>query len=166
MQGNRDQIDSMAPGSQKVLTQVLKLIDSYDLYGSVAYPKHHTQKDISDIYLFSAATRGIFTNVALQVGQYNTRWVLDCLNTARGLKRRCQLPHNTVIPGQEPFGLTVIEAAAHGVPTVATQNGGPVDIMATLHHGVTVNPTDTGVWCGRDCWLQSRFWHFVNVASL
>lgn len=27
---------------------------------------------------------------------------------------------------QEPFGLTVIEAAAHGVPTVATKNGGPV----------------------------------------
>ena len=25
---------------------------------------------------------------------------------------------------QEPFGLTVIEAAAHGVPTVATKNGG------------------------------------------
>ena len=36
----------------------------------------------------------------------------------------------------------VIEAAAHGVPTVATKNGGPVDIMATLHHGVVVDPTD------------------------
>ena len=44
---------------------------------------------------------------------------------------------------QEPFGLTVIEAAAHGVPTVATKNGGPVDIMATLHHGVVVDPTDS-----------------------
>jgi len=29
----------MAQGSQKVLGQVLKLIDLYDLYGSVAYPK-------------------------------------------------------------------------------------------------------------------------------
>ena len=29
----------MAGGSQKVLGQVLKLIDLYDLYGSVAYPK-------------------------------------------------------------------------------------------------------------------------------
>lgn len=26
-------IDSMAPGSSKVLEQVLKLIDAYDLYG-------------------------------------------------------------------------------------------------------------------------------------
>ena len=107
--GNRDNIESMASGSQKVLTQVLQLIDAYDLYGSVAYPKHHGQSDISDIYLFAADTKGIFVNIALQ----------------------------------EPFGLTVIEAAAHGVPTVATCNGGPVDIMETLHHGVVVEPTDS-----------------------
>jgi hypothetical protein len=66
LQGNRENIDSMAGGSQKILTQVLKLIDSHDLYGSVAYPKKHQQKDISDIYLLPFATRGIFTNVALQ----------------------------------------------------------------------------------------------------
>ena len=65
-QGNRDNIDSMAGGSQKILNQVLKLIDQHDLYGSVAYPKKHQQKDISDIYLLPFATRGIFTNVALQ----------------------------------------------------------------------------------------------------
>lgn len=35
-----------------------------------------------------------------------------------------------------------MQAAAHGVPTVATKNGGPVDIMKTLHHGVTVDPTN------------------------
>lgn len=35
-----------------------------------------------------------------------------------------------------------VQAAAHGVPTVATKNGGPVDIMKTLHHGVTVDPTN------------------------
>lgn len=28
------------------------------------------------------------------------------------------------------------------MPTVATRNGGPVDIMKTLHHGVVVDPTD------------------------
>jgi hypothetical protein len=28
----------------------------------------------------------------------------------------------------EPFGLTLIEAAAHGLPVVATANGGPVGI--------------------------------------
>jgi hypothetical protein len=65
--GNREIIDSMAPGSVKVMDQVLKLIDAYDLYGSVAYPKKHTQNDISDIYLLPAATRGVFVNIALQV---------------------------------------------------------------------------------------------------
>ncbi len=42
-QGNRDVIDGMAPGSARVLADVLKLIDAYDLYGCVAYPKRHTQ---------------------------------------------------------------------------------------------------------------------------
>jgi hypothetical protein len=41
--GNRTKIDNLAYGSQQVLTTVLKLIDEYDLYGSVAYPKAHTQ---------------------------------------------------------------------------------------------------------------------------
>ena len=29
------------------------------------------------------------------------------------------------------------------MPTVATKNGGPVDIMATLHHGLLVDPTNS-----------------------
>jgi glycosyltransferase involved in cell wall biosynthesis len=33
---------------------------------------------------------------------------------------------------QEPFGLTLIEAAVHGCPIVATTHGGPVDIIKTL----------------------------------
>ena len=39
--------------------------------------------------------------------------------------------------------LELMQAAAHGVPTVATKNGGPVDIMQTLHHGILVDPTDS-----------------------
>ena len=66
VQGNREHIDGMASGSQKVLQDVLKLIDTYDLYGSVAYPKQHQQSEISDIYRLPLATRGVFTNVALQ----------------------------------------------------------------------------------------------------
>ena len=37
----------------------------------------------------------------------------------------------------------IMQAAAHGVPTVATKNGGPVDIMATLHHGLLVDPASS-----------------------
>lgn len=42
----------------------------------------------------------------------------------------------------EPFGLTLIEAAAAGVPVVATCRGGPADIIATTGHGLLVDPLD------------------------
>ena len=42
----------------------------------------------------------------------------------------------------EPFGLTLIEAAAAGVPVVATRNGGPAEILAQIGHGVLVDPRD------------------------
>jgi sucrose-phosphate synthase len=35
----------------------LKLIDKYDLYGQVAYPKHHKQCDVPDIYRLAAKTK-------------------------------------------------------------------------------------------------------------
>lgn len=42
----------------------------------------------------------------------------------------------------EPFGLTVIEAAACGVPCVATCHGGPAEIIENYGHGVVVDPDD------------------------
>lgn len=42
----------------------------------------------------------------------------------------------------EPFGLTLLEAAASGLPVVATENGGPVDIIANCGNGSLVNPLD------------------------
>lgn len=44
----------------------------------------------------------------------------------------------------EPFGLTLIEAAASGVPIVATEDGGPVDIIKNCQNGYLINPLDTG----------------------
>lgn len=106
--GNRDDIDEMSAGSACVLTTALKLIDKYDLYGQVAYPKHHKQSDVPEIYRLAAKLRGVFINPALV----------------------------------EPFGLTLIEAAAHGLPMVATKNGGPVDILRALNNGLLVDPHD------------------------
>ncbi|PIA51242.1 hypothetical protein AQUCO_01100228v1 [Aquilegia coerulea] len=106
--GNRDDIDEMSSGNASVLTTVLKLIDKYDLYGHVAYPKHHRQSDVPDIYRLAARTKGVFINPALV----------------------------------EPFGLTLIEASAHGLPMVATKNGGPVDIHQALNNGLLVDPHD------------------------
>ncbi|WP_411975573.1 HAD-IIB family hydrolase [Sulfitobacter faviae] len=42
----------------------------------------------------------------------------------------------------EPFGLTMLEAASHGLPVVATREGGPADIVADLGHGLCVPPRD------------------------
>ncbi|KAL5223101.1 hypothetical protein ABZP36_027814 [Zizania latifolia] len=106
--GNRDDIDDMSAGNASVLTTVLKLIDKYDLYRSVAFPKHHKQADVPEIYRLAAKMKGVFINPALV----------------------------------EPFGLTLIEAAAHGLPTVATKNGGPVDIRNALNNGLLVDPHD------------------------
>ncbi len=40
----------------------------------------------------------------------------------------------------EPFGLTLLEAAASGLPLVATENGGPVDIIGNCQNGLLVDP--------------------------
>ncbi|KAH0451070.1 hypothetical protein IEQ34_021762 [Dendrobium chrysotoxum] len=106
--GNREAIDDMSGTNAAVLTAVLKLIDKYDLYGQVAYPKHHKQSEVADIYRLAAKTKGVFINPAFI----------------------------------EPFGLTLIEAAAHGLPIVATKNGGPVDIIRVLDNGILVDPHD------------------------
>ena len=43
----------------------------------------------------------------------------------------------------EPFGLTLIEAAASGLPIVATHDGGPNDIIEHCENGVLIDPLDT-----------------------
>lgn len=42
----------------------------------------------------------------------------------------------------EPYGLTLTEAALHGLPVVATCHGGPADIVARLGHGLVADPRD------------------------
>lgn len=42
----------------------------------------------------------------------------------------------------EPFGLTLIEAAASGLPIVATNDGGPRDIIGNCRNGFLVDPLD------------------------
>ncbi len=106
--GNRDDIREMDSGPQKVLTELLLLIDSYNLYGNVAYPKRHGHSDVPLFYRLAASSHGVFINPALT----------------------------------EPFGLTLLEAAASGVPVVATEDGGPQDILEHCRNGILVDPLD------------------------
>ncbi len=127
--GNRDDIRDMDTGAQSVLTNILLLIDSYNLYGKVAVPKHHRPDEVSGIYRLVSASQGVFINPALT----------------------------------EPFGLTILEAAASGLPVVATENGGPVDILANCQNGELVDPLDKTAITeallkllqGADVWLQA-----------
>lgn len=107
--GTRSDIDSGEPEARRVWAQLLQLIDRYDLYGDVAYPKYHELRHVPAIYQWAAKRRGVFVNPALN----------------------------------EPFGLTLLEAAAAGLPVVATREGGPVDIVARCQNGLLVPPTDT-----------------------
>jgi len=43
----------------------------------------------------------------------------------------------------EPFGITLLEASATGLPVVATQDGGPRDIIDNCRSGILVDPTRT-----------------------
>lgn len=106
--GNRDDIREMEEGVQQVLTEILMVIDQYDLYGMVAYPKHHSPGDVSELYRLAALSKGVFINPALT----------------------------------EPFGLTLIEAAACGLPIVATEDGGPKDIIENCRNGYLIDPLD------------------------
>jgi sucrose-phosphate synthase len=106
--GNRDDIRDLESGAQAVLTELLILIDTYDLHGKVALPKHHKGDEIPAVYRAVSAGGGVFVNPALT----------------------------------EPFGLTLLEAAASGLPLVATENGGPVDIISNCRNGILVDPLD------------------------
>ena len=112
--GNRDDIQEMENVSKGVLTDILLAIDKYDLYGKVAYPKHHKPEEVAVLYRLAAASRGVFANPALT----------------------------------EPFGLTLIEAAACGLPIVATEDGGPADIIRNCQNGHLINPLDKAAMAG------------------
>jgi len=108
--GIRTDIQTMPDNEREVLTEILLLMDKYNLYGKMAIPKRHdTHTEVPELYRIAADTKGVFVNAALT----------------------------------EPFGLTLIEAAACGVPVVATDDGGPRDIIKNCQNGLLVDVTGT-----------------------
>ncbi len=64
--GVRRDIREMDQNEQEVLTQLLLLMDRYDLYGRMALPKKHDpDTDIPVLYRIAAAKHGVFINPAL-----------------------------------------------------------------------------------------------------
>ena len=108
--GIRKDITDMEDNERDVLTEILLLMDKYDLYGKIAIPKKHDfEHEVPELYRIAAEKKGIFVNSALA----------------------------------EPFGLTLIEAAACGLPVIAPDDGGPRDIIKNCECGTLVNTSDT-----------------------
>ncbi|GAB4217755.1 MAG: HAD-IIB family hydrolase [Synechococcales cyanobacterium] len=103
--GSRQDIREMEPSPRQTLTELLLLIDRYDLYGKVAYPKMHQPQDVPDLYRLAVQSQGVFINPALT----------------------------------EPFGLTLIEAAACGLPVIAPLDGGCRDIITNCQNGLLID---------------------------
>lgn len=64
--GIRKDINEMGASEKEVLTEMLLLMDKYDLYGKLAIPKKHDiANEVSLIYQYCAEKRGVFINLAL-----------------------------------------------------------------------------------------------------
>lgn len=104
--GIRKDISDMDTNEQEVLTELLLLMDKFDLYGKLAIPKRHdVEYEVPELYRLIAQKQGVFVNPAFK----------------------------------ENFGLTLIEAAATGLPVVATNTGGPHDIVENCQNGLLVD---------------------------
>ncbi len=106
--GLRKDIAQMEENERDVLTEILLLMDKYDLYGKIAIPKQHDfETEVPELYRIAAEKRGVFVNSALT----------------------------------EPFGLTLIESGASGLPVVAPDDGGPRDIIKNCECGLLADTT-------------------------
>ncbi len=107
--GVRKDISQMQPDEQELLTNLLLMLDKYDLYGKMAIPKKNDPRlEIPEIYRVAARKKGVFVNAT---------------------------------PG-ENFGLTLVEAAACGLPVVASPTGGPKEIIEDCKNGLLVDVDD------------------------
>lgn len=109
--GVRKDITQMPDDEKEILTNLLLLLDKYDLYGKMAIPKKNDPKlEVPEIYRVAARKKGVFVNAT----------------------------------SGENFGLTLIEAAACGLPVIASPSGGPKEILEHCENGLLVDVEDPG----------------------
>lgn len=110
--GVRKDISTMVDEEKETLTNLLLLLDKFDLYGKMAIPKKNDPKrDVPEIYRLAARKKGVFVNAT---------------------------------PG-ENFGFTIVEAAACGLPVIASPTGGPKEILEQNDNGILVDVEDPRV---------------------
>ena len=63
--GCRDNTSKLDPQQREVFQKIFEMIDKYNLYGKVAYPKKHSPANIPALYRWAASRGGIFVNPAL-----------------------------------------------------------------------------------------------------
>ncbi len=113
--GVRKDITQMPADEQDILTNLLLLLDKYDLYGKMAIPKKNDPRlEVPEIYRVAARKKGVFVNAT---------------------------------PG-ENFGLTIVEAAACGLPVIASPTGGPKEILEQCENGLLVDVEKPGAIAG------------------
>ncbi len=105
-----------------------------------------TREDIREL---PEASRRILTDMLLQIDLYDLYGrmaypkSLGANEVAALYRLAASLKGVFVNPAlTEPFGLTLLEAAACGLPVVATEDGGPRDILAACKNGYLVDPLD------------------------
>lgn len=107
-----------------------------------------TRDDIQDL---EKGARTVFKNILLLIDSYDLYGKVAIPKSHEAsevpkIYRMAALSRGIFINPAltEPFGLTLLEAAASGLPIVATENGGPVDIIANCECGKLVDPLDKG----------------------
>ena len=129
--GCRSRITDLEPECRSICEELIRAVDSHDLYGKVAYPKSHEPEDIPAYYALARESGGVFVNPALN----------------------------------EPFGLTLLEAAAARLPVVATDSGGPNDIVERCKNGLLVCPKDPAAIAGACLEIISNRREWIRYAS-
>ncbi len=63
--GCRDNTSKLDSQQRDVFQKIFEIIDKYNLYGKIAYPKKHSPANIPSLYRWAASKGGIFVNPAL-----------------------------------------------------------------------------------------------------
>ncbi len=102
-----------------------------------------------DINSMGDNEKTVLTDMLLQMDRYDLYGKLaipkkhDFSTEVPTLYRMCAQSHGVFVNPAlvEPFGLTLIEASACGLPIVATNDGGPIDIIRNCESGKLVDVT-------------------------